>query len=437
MKYLKNLIKTSILLATIFQGVLVGQDSLDIKGIKIPLIYEKNSNLPIVSMQLVFKASGAIKDADKPGLARFSTMILNEGTKSLGAVGFATRLEQKAISFTVHSGVETLVFEINSLKENFDFALKELKELLSEPNLTKESIEKVRLLSLATLSRKESDFDYLASKELKRLFFEGTPLENSSFGTVQSVQKISLEDVKDFIKEHLTLANAVVVLGGDIVKEEIEQELMKALSSLPHGEKREISHILPNEKMQEIEIIKPSEQAYVYFGSPFNLDSTSKEQYKAKVASFILGASGFGSRLMEEIRVKRGLAYSAYGRVSIDKSSSKFSGHLQTKNSNKDEAVKLVKEVVSSFVENGVTSEELEQAKRFLLGSEPLRNETLSQRLSRDFREYYLDLEKGYFQKELELINDLTLEELNDFIKKHPEISSLTFAIVTNKDEDR
>ncbi len=134
---------------------------------------------------------------------------------------------------------------------------------------------------------------------------------------------------------------------------------------------------------------------------------------------------------MEEIRVKRGLAYSAYARINLNKSYSDFSGYLQTKTKSKDEAVKVVKEVIREFSQKGVSKEEFEQAKRFLLGSEPLRVETLNQRLSRMFLEYYRGYEIGYYKKELQKIEKLTLDELNSFIKKHQEINNLSFSIVT------
>jgi len=136
---------------------------------------------------------------------------------------------------------------------------------------------------------------------------------------------------------------------------------------------------------------------------------------------------------MEEIRVKRGLAYSSYSRTSIGKSHSSFTGHLQTKNENLDDAKKIVKEEIARFVSNGATAEELAQAKRFLLGSEPLRNETLSQRLSRAFFEYYGGFELGHSKKQLEKIEKLSLDELNAFIKKHDEITKLSFSVVTKR----
>jgi predicted Zn-dependent peptidase len=161
-----------------------------------------------------------------------------------------------------------------------------------------------------------------------------------------------------------------------------------------------------------------------------------KENYKAKVVSFILGGSGFGSRLMEEIRVKNGLAYSAYGYINIQKSHSYFTGYLQTKIENEQKAKDLVISTIKEFVKNGVTSEELEAAKNFLQGSEPLRVETFSQRLGRSFNLYYKGLEQDYPTKELELIQNLSVDELNNFIKKHTEINNLTFSIVTQNKEN-
>ena len=104
---------------------------------------------------------------------------------------------------------------------------------------------------------------------------------------------------------------------------------------------------------------------------------------------------------MEEIRVKRGLAYSAYARVYLNLSNSYFKGHLQTKLQSQNEAIKVVKEEIKRFVEKGVTQKELDGAKKFLLGSEPLRVETLSQRLYRSFNEFYTGKKPGFYKEQL------------------------------------
>jgi len=108
-----------------------------------------------------------------------------------------------------------------------------------------------------------------------------------------------------------------------------------------------------------------------------------------------------------------------------------LTGYLQTKLDSLEVAQKSVKEVIAEFVKSGVTEDELEQTKKFLLGSEPLRAETMSQRLNRTFMEFYKGQELGHSQKELELIEKLTLKDLNEFIKSHKEILELSFAIVT------
>ena len=135
---------------------------------------------------------------------------------------------------------------------------------------------------------------------------------------------------------------------------------------------------------------------------------------------------------MEEIRVKRGLAYSAYGFISINKSYSNFNGYLQTKLESTDEAKDLVSQIVSDFVKEGVTQKELDSAKKFLSGSEPLRTETLSQRLNRAFMLYYKGLEQSYPESELKQIDNLTLDKINSYIKSHNEINNLSFSIVRN-----
>ena len=424
-----------IILLILIQGGLVSAvlNSVEINRVKVPVIYEKSSALPIVSLQLDIQKAGCIEDKEFAGIARFSANMLGEGSKSKGSVKFATELENRAINLHSTAGAETFNFELSSLKEQFDYGLKMLKELMSEPNFSKESFDKVKQLTLGHISSKKSDFDYVASLNLKKILFEDSPIGHAYTGTEESIKRLKLENVEDFYNSHIDLSNMIVVIGGNLSFNEVKSALKELLSDVKVGKKRELEYFEATSKIKEKTVIKPSEQAYIYFGAPLHVKANSKELYKAKVAGFILGESGFGSRLMEEIRVKRGLAYSAYSRNHINRSNSYFSGYLQTKNESLNEAKKIVKEEIEKFVKEGVTKEELAQAKKFLLGSEPLRNETLSQRLNRAFFEYYRGFELGYSKKQLEEIESLSLEELNRFIKKHDEIINLSFSIVTNE----
>jgi predicted Zn-dependent peptidase len=405
---------------------------IEIKGVKIPLIFEEEKRLPIVSMQLVFKNAGTITDTPKTeGLAKISSKMMNEGTLSLGSNGFATSLDSKAIQLSANVGTETFVIEYGSLKDQFAEGSKLFASLLKEPNITKKALDKVKTDVIGTLSAKESDFDYVADNSLKSLLFEGTPLALPDLGTVASVKKIKLKEVENFLKINLVLSNLIIVMGGDITLEEAKKQAIALASNLEIGKAASIKHYETSGAQKEKITKRETQQAYLYFGSPYNLTVGDKDNYKARVATYILGTGGFGSRLMEEVRVKKGLAYSAYARVSISKSNSYMSGYLQTKLESLDDAKATVKTVFEDFVAKGVTQDELDQTKKFLLGSEPLRVETLSQRLSRTFMEFYRGEKLGNSQKELELIKNLKLSDLNDYIKKHKEILSLSYAVVT------
>ncbi len=403
---------------------------INMKGIEVPIIFEEQKDLPILNLQLVFQNSGYIQDKDKSGLVNLSSSILNEGTKELGSSNFAQILDENAITIHSSNGFETFVIEVSSLKEQSKKAVSLLNDLLKSPNFTQSSLDKIKTIQTGYLKRKENDFDFIAQNQLKALLFKDTALENPSSGRIESISKIELKDIENFLSKTISLNNLIIVAGGNFTQKEIETLIKPILENLKIGEKSEVKKIDFKSQKSEKTLQRDTEQAYIYFGSSFNIDSKDEENYKAKVASFILGGSGFGSRLMEEIRVKRGLAYSAYGNISINKTHTYFSGYLQTKNETAKEAQELVSKLVDEFVENGVTQEELTAAKNFLLGSEPLRNETLAQRLNKAFTLYYRGLDQDYSKKELEKIQNLKLEDLNNYIKSHKEINNLTFSIV-------
>lgn len=402
-----------------------------VNGLEVPIVFESDKRLPLIEMQFIFQNSGSIKDTEIAGLAKFSAKMMNEGTKKLGSSKFAEILEGRAIGISSATGRETFVMELSCLSEEFDEALDYFDLLLKGPNITDEALTKVQTTLVGQLSSKENDFDYVASNELKSILFNDTPLANPSSGTKESVKSIKLDDVQDFIDTHLVSSRLIVVVGGDIDIKTITQKIQAVISYMPKGELDKLEHYEVRQTPKEIVLKRETEQAYLYFGSPYNMSVDSEDEYKSRVATFILGSSGFGSRLMEEVRVKKGLAYSAYAKTNVNRSCSYMSGYLQTKLESLDEAKKTVKEVISEFVKNGVTGEELDQTKKFILGSEPLRAETISQRLSRTFQEYYRGKEFGSSQKELQKIKELKLEDLNKFIKEHKEILELSFAIVT------
>ncbi len=408
----------------------------EINQAKVPVIYEENHLLPMGFIHLAFRGGGSLSDKNQLGLAKLFAQVLNEGTKELGAVGFAQALEQKAISLNVDTSTEDLQITLEFLKEYEDEAIMRLKELLKSPNFTQSALEKVKTRMLAALLQKESDFDYLAKLTLKQELFTNTPLANAALGTKESLQKIKLDDLKQQFDKVFELNKLVVVLGGDLKINQTLKRLDNALNFLPQGKAYEEPYFETSHQKSEKILYKDTEQAFVYFGAPFKIKDLKQDLAKSKVMMFVLGG-GFGSRLMEKIRVQEGLAYSVYIRSNFSKVAHFASGYLQTKLSTQAKSVALVKKIVKEFIEKGMTQQELDDAKKFLLGSEPLRNETISSRLNTTYNYFYLDLPLNFNQTLLDQIQKMSLKEINDFIKAHTEINDLTFAIVSNKKKDK
>lgn len=427
-----------IFIALLLQGVLMAAsvNEIRVKDTKVPIVFEQGNYVPIVSIQLVFKNAGHLRNT-KDGLADLAAKILNEGTKKEGSVGFATKLDAHAVDLHASVGRESFVIEVSALKSEFTYAVERLEELLKDPNYTQEAMDHIKRQKIGWLTQKKSDFDYIAATALRSELFKGEALGRPYSGTLESVESISLEDVKTFITTHLGYNNAIGVVGGDISFKEAEGYLKRVFSLFPKVETREVKRIKASDKKEVLLIDEDTQQAYIYFGAPFNYAYSEKDQYLAKIAEYLLGGAGFGSRLMEEIRVKRGLTYGVYSSLRRTKSVSYLSGYVQTKLTTQDETKELVQKVVDDFVKEGITAQELDRTKKFLLGSEPLRTETLSQRLHRAYNDYYYDRPLDFAKKQLEKIESVTLDEVNAFIKSHRELSDISFAIVTKKEDDK
>jgi len=416
----------------LLQGALMATSvkEIEFKDTKVPMVFEEGKYIPIVSIQLVFKNAGHLSNT-KDGLADMSAKLLNEGTAKEGSVGFATKLDAHAIDISAQAGRESFILEVSALKSEFTYAVERLKELLKDPNYTKEALDQVKRQKIGWLQQKKSDFDYIAASKLREVLFKDSALARPYYGTLQSVEAMRIEEIKGFIESNLGYNNLIAVVGGDIDFEEAKGYITELLALLPKVKEKEIVPVKVSDEKALILTHEETQQAYIYFGAPFHYSYKEKDQYKAKIAEYLLGGAGFGSRLMEEIRVKRGLTYGAYASLLRTKTVSYFSGYLQTKLTTQDEAKVLVQKVVDDFVTKGITKEELDAAKKFLVGSEPLRTETLSQRLHRAYNEYYYERPLGFTKEQLNKIETVTLEEMNSFIKSHRELSDITFSIVT------
>ncbi|MCW0186470.1 insulinase family protein [Campylobacter lari] len=403
--------------------------NLDFNETKIDIIYEYENELPVVFFKLIFKNSGKIAEKHNRGCASMLARLLNEGSND----EFFKSLEYRAIELYAKASFEHFQISIKCLKEHFDFALEKLQELFLSVRFEEKILQRLKTLALGELASLNTDYDYQAKRLLNKNVFKDEIFASGLDGTKESIEKISLKELQDFMSENLVLDNALFVFGGDIKEDEVKIKVEKICQILKrNAPNQNKSYKLVDESI-EVSEQKSTEQAYIYFCSPFNIQINDEKMYLAKLALFILGQGGFGSRLMEEVRVKRGLAYSAYAMLDVNLNYSRVFGYLQTKNESSNEAKALVKEVFENFVQNGVNEKEFQLTKQFLVGSMPLRYENLAKRLDIMLNEYLHGLKLGKLKEEMQKIKNTNLDELNDFIKAHSEITKVSFASIENE----
>jgi len=253
----------------------------------IPVIFEQDNHLPLVSMQLVFQHSGALTDT-KPGLAKLASRLLGEGSEAMGSEVFAEALESKAITLHASVGAETFVISLNALKSEFAFGLKMLIELLQDPNYTSEAFSKVQTQTIGALTQKQSDFDYVASLLLKSTLFEGSARAYPPSGTPESVTGIGLDEVKIFLQAHLGRENLIVVLGGDVEETTMTQIISDVSAALPLLDIPALDIIQAQTQSKTVTQKVATEQAYLYFGAPYTMPYDSGDVYLGKVAGACL-----------------------------------------------------------------------------------------------------------------------------------------------------
>ncbi|HEC1781307.1 M16 family metallopeptidase [Campylobacter sp. LMG 17559] len=403
--------------------------NLDFNNTKIDIIYEYENELPVVFFKLIFKNSGKIAEKHNRGCASMLARLLNEGNND----EFFKSLEYRAIELYAKASFEHFQISIKCLKEHFDFALEKLQELFLNVRFDEKILQRLKTLALGELASLNTDYDYQAKRLLNKNVFKDEIFASGLDGTKENIEKISLKELQDFMSENLVLDNALFVFGGDVKEDEVKVKTEKICQILKRNTPNQNKNYKLIDESIEVSEQKSTEQAYIYFCSPFNMQINDEKMYLAKLALFILGQGGFGSRLMEEVRVKRGLAYSAYAMLDVNLNYSRVFGYLQTKNESSNEAKTLVKEVFENFVQNGVSEKEFQLAKQFLVGSMPLRYESLAKRLDIMLNEYLHGLKLGNLKEEMQKIKNTTLDELNDFIKTHSEITKVSFASIENE----
>ncbi len=333
----------------------------------------EDHSVPVIAVNFTFQNGGAINDPpEKQGLGRMVSNMMDEGAGDLESQAFQKALRDYSISLGYGAGRDDFGGSLKTLTKYKDKAFELLKLSLTKPRFDEEPLQRMRASNQSRIRSSISDPDWLAARLLNDRAYENDPYALNSGGTLSSLDKITAEDLREFHKTKLGKNNLIIAVAGDIDKAELEKMLDDVFASLP-----DVKIPMPPARIdlqnqgQTYLYEKDIPQTIIEMMQP-GISRKDPRYHKAQVMNFILGSSGFGSRLMSEIREKRGLTYGIYTYFS---NMDRFDGlavSTSTENKNVGEMMSLIQAEWKKMKEAPPSEEEIQQAKNYLIGSLPL-----------------------------------------------------------------
>ena len=396
------------------------------------LLVERHEN-PIVDISVQFPAAGSIADPQgKNGLADFAAGLLTTGTKKHDEENFNKRINDLAAQLESDNDRESSSLILRSLSR--PAALRQAGELmqqaLSQPRYDAEVFRRTRQQAELALRQNESQPGYIAMRESVKLDYPQHPYSAAAYTSVQSLQAVSLDDVKTFHRSQYAKEGAVVALVGDLNRQQADRLVGSLLKGLP--EKAQTAAKVPpvNEQAgRRADIPFASEQAQVVMSMP--LISRNDPDYYALVAgNYILGGGGFDSRLMKTLRDEYGYVYGVSSNLMPQREKGRFVIQFATQKSQAPKALEAAETVLRRFIAEGPTEAELQQAKDNIIGSFPLRFDTNQKLLGYLGMIGLYDLPSDWMEQYPKKIEALTVDDVKKAWQRRVKPENLNTVVV-------
>ncbi|TCL01279.1 zinc protease [Shimia isoporae] len=396
-------------------------------GIKAWLVEEPS--IPFVAMELRFRGGTSLDAAGKRGATNLMVGLLEEGAGGLDAQGFARESEALAAQFGYDSNADAVSISARFLTENQDEALDLLRLSLVDPTFPEVAVERVRSQVLSGLRSSLKDPDKIAGKRLSALTYGDHPYATSGEGTIESVSALTRDDLVAAHKGALAKDRLFVGVVGDVTAEELGPMLDALLGDLPETGaplpgKAEVSF---SGGADVVDFDTP--QSVALFAQP-GIHRDDEDFFAAYVLNVVLGGGGFESRLMNEVRKKRGLTYGVYSYLVLRDQADIYMGSVSSANNRIAESISVIREEWAKMAENGATEEEVEKAKALLTGAYPLRFDgngaiaTIMVGMQMD------GMPRDYIVNRNDYVNAVTVEDVNRVAKELLDPDALTFVVV-------
>ncbi|ADJ24399.1 processing peptidase [Hyphomicrobium denitrificans ATCC 51888] len=344
-------------------------------GIQAWLVEERS--VPLISMRYAFDGGSSQDPEGKPGVANFITAMMDEGAGDLTSEEYQERVEDISMRMSYDDTKDSLYGSFETLSANRDKAVELLKLSVQKPRFDDDAVQRIRQQLVANIIYSDKDPTKVAMREWYAQAFAGHPYARPSSGTAETVSKINRDDLIAYHKRIFARDNLKIVAVGDITPAELGKLIDDVFGNLPA--KAELMPVAKTEptggSQRVIEMGVPQSVAIFGLGA---MPRKDPDFMAAFIINHILGGGGFSAKLMEEVREKRGLAYSVYSYVQPDKITSILVGSVATKNASMSESLDIIRNEMKKMAENGPTEADLDAAKSYLTGSYALRFDTNS-----------------------------------------------------------
>ncbi|MDR3298979.1 MAG: insulinase family protein [Candidatus Accumulibacter sp.] len=391
--------------------------------------FVENRALPMLDVQVDFPAGRSSDPAGKPGLASLTHALLDMGVEGLDENAIADRLAD--LGARISGGVEldraSLGLRTLSATVTREAALDVFRAVLSTPKFPADVFEREKARMVAALKESLTRPDTIASRAFWAALYPGHAY--GSHATPESLAAIARDDLERFHREHYGVGGAVVTIVGDVGRGEAEALAQKLTAGLPSGGGHPPSGALEPHAGGEQRLAHPAAQAHVLIGLPA-LKRGDADFFALQVGNYTLGGGGFVSRLMREVREKRGFAYSVYSAFLPLAQPGPFQIGLQTRKEQAGEALSVVRDVLGRFLDEGPDEAELLAAKQYLAGSFPLRLDSNGKLLDNVAVIGFYGLPLDYLDTYVDRIEKVTAADIRAAFARHVRRGNLVTVVV-------
>jgi zinc protease len=402
---------------------------------KMVVLHSEDHSLPFVTMRLLIDGGSRSDSAGQEGLARLAAKGLLLGTSKHNREAINEALDFMGASLDASSGRDYSTVSLRFLKKDLDDALALFMEVLTRPAYPVDEIKREVDKTLAAIQAQEDEPGEVAEKEFRETLFPGSPYGHPVIGTKESLPKITREAILNYYKAHYHPNNYILSIVGDITSGEVKTKILSLFENISAVDLSEVpfkSSFAGGPETKKIN--REISQANIIIGNK-GISRGNPDYYAVSVMNYILGGGGFASRLLEEIRNKRGLAYSVESFFDPGKYPGSFQIVLQTKNRSAREAISLAIGQMKLIRKEPVSSKELDGAKKYFIGSFPLRLDTQGKLAKFLVQVQYYGLGLDYPEKYRSLISSVTKEQLMKVANKYLHPENCILVVVANLKE--